>query len=181
MPGCGVRLRKGENVDSLQRRWPRLARAQFRRLSVVFLGFVLAAGLALGARSAVSDEEQATAEPFSHLDVKAFGLAGTFKPASLDGDRTVGVIVKLKGESVGKQNADALKQGNGLSKAEKAAIREQLKGQQGPVADRIAGLGGSVYAQYQDAYNGMAVRIPLKNLEALQALPEVVAVQPDGW
>ena len=67
-------------------------------------------------------EEQATAEPFSHLDVKAFGLAGTFKPASLDGDRTVGVIVKLKGESVGKQNADALKQGNGLSKASHSPV-----------------------------------------------------------
>ncbi len=167
-------------MDSVQRQIVRrFVHARFRRISIVFFGFVLAAGLALGAQSAVSDDEQATAAPFSHLDVRAFGLAGTFKPASLAGDRTVGVIVKLKGASVGEQAADAVKRGKPLSKAEKAALREALKNQQEPVANSIAGLNGRVWLQYQDAYNGLAVRIPLKNLGALQALPGVASVQPD--
>jgi minor extracellular serine protease Vpr len=158
----------------------RPARALFRRFPVVVLGLIVSAGLALGASSAISDEgEQPAAAPFSHLDVKAFGLAGTFKPASLDGDRTVGVIIKLKGASVGKQNADALKRGKELSKAEKAAIRDNLKGQQKSIVDRVKGLGGSVYAEYQDAYNGLAARVPLKNLASLRAIPGVDSVQLD--
>jgi minor extracellular serine protease Vpr len=173
---------KGARVVESLERWGRrnAAQTRVRRISVLLFGFVLAGGLALGARSAVSDEQDvATPAPFSHLDTKAFGLAGTFTPASLASDRTVGVILKLKGESVGQQRADALKQGKDLSKDQRAAIRDQLKQDQGPVADGIARLGGQVFEQYQDAYNGLAARVPLSSLPALQALPGVVAVQPD--
>jgi subtilisin family serine protease len=172
---------KGRNVGELLRRGlPRAARARSRRLAAVLFGLVLTAGFALGAQSAVSPEgEDATAAPFSHLDLRALGNAGGFKPLSLSGDRTVGVILKLKGESVGERQAEALNQGRQLSKAERAAIREQLRSQQRPVKDRIAGLGGRVFAEYQDAYNGLAVRAPLKSLAALEGLPEVVSLQPD--
>jgi minor extracellular serine protease Vpr len=164
----------------MRKRRSRAAEARFRRVSVVFVGLILAAGFAFGARSAVSDEDgTASAAPFSHLDIKATGFAGTFKPASLDPDRTISVIVKLKGASVGEQSATALKQGNGLSKAEKAAARDQLKAQQGPLADQIANLGGSVFERYQDAYNGLAVRIPLTNVAALSDLSDVASVQAD--
>jgi minor extracellular serine protease Vpr len=159
---------------------PHVARVRFRRLTAVVFGLVLAAGFALGAQSAVSQgDEEATAAPFSHLDLRAFGNAGTFKPLSLSGDRTVSVILKLKGASVAERAADALKQGKELTKAEKAAIREQLRNQQGPVIDRVSALGGQVFERYQDAYNGLAVRIALKNLGELRAIPDVAAVTPD--
>jgi len=164
----------------LGRGLPRAARGRVRRLTVVLVGLILAAGFALGAQSAASQgEEEATAAPFSHLDIRAFGNAGSFKPLSLAGDRTVGVILKLKGDSVGQRQIEARRQGRELTKAERAAIREQLRNQQAPVADRIGALGGTVFERYQDAYNGLAVRIPLKSLPALADLPEVASLQPD--
>jgi subtilisin family serine protease len=164
----------------LGRGLPRAARGRVRRLTVVLVGLILAAGFALGAQSAASQgDEEATAAPFSHLDIRAFGNAGSFKPLSLAGDRTVGVILKLKGDSVGQRQIEARRQGRELTKAERAAIREQLRNQQAPVADRIGALGGTVFERYQDAYNGLAVRIPLKSLPALADLPEVASLQPD--
>jgi minor extracellular serine protease Vpr len=170
-------------VNSLRRRVPRrVARARVRRLSVLLVGFVLAAALALGAQSAVAvsgDGEPDAVAPFAHLDITSVGNFGGFKPASLNGERTVSVIVKLKGAPVGDRQAEAKKQGRTLTKAERDAIRAQLRSQQGPVVDRISGLGGTVFERYQDAYNGLAVRIPMKNLAALAGLPEVAAIQPD--
>jgi minor extracellular serine protease Vpr len=140
----------------------------------------MAAALALGAKSAVGDGvEPAAATPFTHLDTTAVGNLGAFKPASLAGDRTISVILKLRGDSVGERQADARTQGRPLTKAERAALREQLKNQQGPIADRIAALGGTVFLRYQDAYNGLAVRIPMKSLAALAGLPGVESIQPD--
>jgi subtilisin family serine protease len=144
----------------------------------VLCGLVLAAGFALGAQSAVAQEgEEAPPAPFSHLDTKVVELAGTFRPASLAGDRTVSVILKLKGASVGEQAADALKRGKTLSQAERAAIRAQLKAAQEGLRGRIEAAGGKVLFNYQDAYNGVAVRVALKNIAALAALPGVERVR----
>jgi subtilisin family serine protease len=134
----------------------------------------------MGAQAATSDDEiDAGPAPFSHLDTQAYGLAGTFKPASLRGDRSVSVILKLKGASVGQSRAEALKQGRDLSKAEREAIRNRLKGEQDQLGSGIASLGGSVTEQYQDAYNGVAARIPLSKLAAVGGLAGVEAIYPD--
>lgn len=173
---------KGERVSKDLQRRDRRARVSVRlkRISVTFFAALLAAGLAVGARSAIADEsEAATAAPFAHLDTAATGLAGTFKPAMLGGNGTVSLILKLTGASVGQQRAEAIKRGKDLSKAEQAAIRDQLKNRQDNLAGNIAALGGKVYEQYQDAYNGMAVRVPLANVGAVSSLPGVVSVQPD--
>jgi minor extracellular serine protease Vpr len=170
----GRSITKGESVVSrLHRQGRRFA--QSGRISLVLIGLVLAAGMAIGAQSAVSDQGELVApKRFSHVNLKALGKNGLFKPASLAGDRTTSVIVKFSGKSVGEQSA-----GKSLSKAEKAALREQLKSQQGPVIDRIKGLGGKVYEQYQDAYNGAAVQIPLKDIGALGNVSGVEAIHPD--
>jgi minor extracellular serine protease Vpr len=153
----------------------RFARSQSGRISLVLIGLILVAGLAVGAQSAVSDQgDLAAAGRFSHVNLKALGKNGLFKPASLAGDRTASVIVKFSGKSVGEQSA-----GKSLSKAEKAALRDQLKNQQGPVVDRIKGLGGKVFEQYQDAYNGAAVQIPLKDVGALANVAGVESIHPD--
>jgi subtilisin family serine protease len=158
----------------------RFARSQSGRISLVLIGLILTAGLAIGAQSAVSDEgDLATAARFSHVDLKTLGKNGFFKPASLAADRTTSVIVRFSGKSVGEQAADALKSGKSLSKAERAVLREQLRNQQSPVLDQIKGLGGKVFEEYQDAYNGAAVQIPLKDLAALAAVPGIDAIHPD--
>jgi subtilisin family serine protease len=150
-------------------------------LSVVLGGLVLSAGLVVGAQSAVSSDEGdlATAASFSHVNLKNLGKNGLFKPASLANKGTARIIVRFSGKSVGDQAADALKSGKTLSKAERAAIRAQVKSQQGPALDKIKGLGGKVTEEYQDAYNGAAVQIPLSALPALANVPGVESIHPD--
>jgi minor extracellular serine protease Vpr len=101
-----------------------------------------------------------------------------FKPASLAADRKTTVIAKLKGDSVARREADAKKRGKSLSKAEKAAIRAELKAAQEGLRGRIERAGGQVRFDYQDAYNGVAVRAALKDIPAIAGLPGVVSVHP---
>jgi minor extracellular serine protease Vpr len=165
--------------DFVDRGRLRAARRVFRRLAVLLAGLVLAAGFTVGAQSAASqDGDDAVPARFSHIDIRTVGTGGGFKPLSLAGDRSVTVILKLSGKSVGQRQADALKQGQSLSKAERDAIRAQLKAAQNGIRGRIEAAGGKVLFEYQDAYNGMAVRTPLKDVPALAALPGVEAVKP---
>jgi minor extracellular serine protease Vpr len=168
-------------VDSFRGRAARrFSHPRVRRLSVVLSGFILAASLALGAQSAVSsDDDLAAAAPFSRINIAALGNAAGFKPASLVSSSTVNVILKLRDPSVGEQTVAARQQGHDLSKAQQAALREQLKSQQAPLVERIAALGGRVYEQYQEVYNGLAAAIPLDKVTTVAGLPGVVAVQPD--
>lgn len=101
-----------------------------------------------------------------------------FTPALADPTRQVKAIVEVQGEPVGRAQAEARKQGRELSPAEKAAHRNALRGRQEGVRARVGQLGGEVLADYQDAYNGVAVRVALKDLPQLAALPEVTAVHP---
>jgi minor extracellular serine protease Vpr len=162
--------------DSLRGGSLRAARSRLRRLSIVLLGLVTAGGLALGAQSAVSADDEPPAA-FSRIDLSTLGIAGGFKPASLAADRQVTLILKLRGDSVGQREAEARRQGRSLSKAERAAIRNQLKQAQDGLRGRIEGIGARVLFDYQDAYNGLAVRAALKDIAALAALPDVVSVR----
>ncbi|HEY6068016.1 MAG TPA: S8 family serine peptidase [Gaiellaceae bacterium] len=141
----------------------------------------MAGGLALGAKSAVSDEsEAASAAPFTHVDFTSLGFAKGFKPAALQGDRQVEVILKLRGQSVGERQADAQQNGQTLTKAQKDAIRDSLKAQQKATEAHVQSQGGRVLFDYQDAYNGIAARVPLKSLSSLRQAPNVVAVYPSS-
>ena len=152
--------------------------ARFARLSAFFSIGLLTTSVALAAPSIEAGDENPAPARFSHLNLNATGLAGTFKPASIAADRMTGVILKVSGDSVGQQRAAAKKQGRDLSDNERAAIRSQLKGQQDQLASSIAGLGGTTTQQYQDAYNGVAVQVPMSALPALAALPNVEAIYP---
>jgi minor extracellular serine protease Vpr len=143
---------------------------------MVVFGFVVAGGLALAAQSAVAAEDDPPA-PFSRIDLKTLGIAGGFKPASIAADRQVTLILRLRADSVGQREAEARRQGKTLSKAERAAIRAQLKSAQDALRGRIAGIGARVLFDYQDAYNGLAVRAALKDIGALAGLPDVVSVK----
>jgi minor extracellular serine protease Vpr len=155
-----------------------LAARRIARISAFFSIGLLTTSVALAAPSIEAGDENPAAVPFSHLDLKASGLAGSFKPASLAADRMTGVILKVSGDSVGQQRAAAKKQGRDLSDNEKAAIRAQLKGKQDQLAGSIAALGGTTTEQYQDAYNGVAAQVPMSALPALSALPNVEAIFP---
>lgn len=150
--------------------------ARARLLAALTTGVALTAVLTLGVQGAVA-QEAPTLEPFSRIDPSLVQGTG-WQPAALAGDRQVTVILKLRGESVGERAAQARRQGRDLSKAERDALRAQLKAQQDALRDDIQGAGGRVLFDYQDAYNGVAVSTPLRGLATLAALSGVERVFP---
>jgi minor extracellular serine protease Vpr len=104
----------------------------------------------------------------------AFNYSG-FKPSALRSGGDITAVVELSGDPVAKVEA---KRGKKLSSSEKAAIRADLKGKQQGVKARAQAAGGQVLYDYQDAYNGVAVRVPVNALASLVGAPGVVAVHP---
>ncbi len=64
-----------------------------------------------------------------------------------------------------------------LSGFESATVRSALATAQDALRPQLAALGAHVLGQYQDAYNGVKVRVALRDLARLTALPGVVSVQ----
>src|SRR2546423_4758157 len=87
----------------------------------------------------------------------------------------VPVVINMTGNSVAERQGTA---GRRLGRAEKDAIKAQLRSQQDALRAGIEGLGGSVLATYQSAYNGIKVRIARDGMAGLASLPGVVAVRP---
>ncbi len=137
---------------------------------------VLAIGLAASPAGAASGTSRA--DRFERLSVA--GMPTKLTPAAVDGSRRMNVIVQLAAKSVGQQQAQALRQGRSLTKAERAQARAELRRQQQPLVSRIEALGGKVYERYQDAYNGVAARVAVRDLPALESAPGVVAVHRVG-
>ncbi len=94
------------------------------------------------------------------------------------GTRSANVMVQLAAAPVAVRSADAQAVGQTLSKAEKQAIRRQVKQGQDALKTAIVNVGGKVQRQYQDAYNGIRVRISLRSVAKLAALPGVVSIHP---
>jgi subtilisin family serine protease len=104
------------------------------------------------------------------------GAAGKFVPASLS-NKQVTAVVQLGGAPVAVRNAKATKQGAKLTTDQKAAIRQQLRAQQDALHGQLAAAGARIVGQMQDAYNGIQVVVPQKNLAQLATLPGVTAVR----
>jgi minor extracellular serine protease Vpr len=106
------------------------------------------------------------------------GQRSGFRPAALDPDRLVTVMLEVAGEPVAAAQAQALDAGSELSDASRAALRTTLRGRQAPIRDGVEALDGRVLSAMQDAYNGVKVRLPRSALARVSALPGVVAVHP---
>src|SRR4029453_12091402 len=96
-----------------------------------------------------------------------------FKPGSLGSKATVTAIVQMQGDPVAKVEAQ---RGRKLTKAEKDSIRNDLEAKQQDVKSRAQGAGGTVLFDYQDAYNGVAVRVPASALPSLASAPGVASI-----
>lgn len=91
------------------------------------------------------------------------------------GKQPVTVVLQLAGEPVAVQQGNA---GRKLDRREKDQIKAQLRGSQDALHGNIQGMGGTVLANYQAAYNGVKVRVARDKLEQLASLPGVIAVRP---
>ena len=96
-------------------------------------------------------------------------------PNGIDDTSAVTVMVELSGDPVAVVQARA--PARELSRAEKDAIKADLKARQDAIKGDIAARGGTVLSQLQSAYNGMRVHIARTDAAALGTLPNVVAVR----
>ncbi len=149
------------------------------RLSALLGLVVLALTLVVGVNAATSvgGEDFTSVSRFQRIDPATISKVAGWKPAWVASNRQATVILQMAGDPVAKRVADARKQGKELTKAEKDAIRAQLKSRQDAIKGRIEAAGGRVLGDYQDAYNGVGVRIALKDVARLSGLPGVVAVR----
>jgi minor extracellular serine protease Vpr len=116
-----------------------------------------------------------TSQRFHRL---ATGAPTKFVPNVAQGGRLVKVIVQLKGTTVGARVAKAHAKGKNLSQTKRRTFRSQVRNSQRPLRSLVAKRGGTVLASYQDAYNGVAVKIKQRDVAALAKAPGVASVHP---
>ena len=97
-----------------------------------------------------------------------------FTPLGADPNRQTTVMLKMAGDSVAVAD---FKAGRTLSEDQKAQVRGDLESRQEAIKGDLAANGAEVLGQYQDAYNGIKVRVSASSLKALASLPNVVAVR----
>ena len=83
------------------------------------------------------------------------------------------VVVEMKGDPVAVVQAQ---KGRDLTTAERNSVKSTLKKAQDAIAGSIKNKGGKIQANMQSAYNGIQVSIPATQVDAVAALPNVVAV-----
>lgn len=142
-----------------------------RRLLTAAFGAALIVAAAIpAATSAQSPQtaQRATRVPFGSVDVR-------LHPGML-ADKVGNVMLELAGTPVIVRQADARAAGTSLSTAQRTSVRRALTAIQNGLRRSIAALGGRILGQYQDAYNGIKVRVNLRQVSRLAALPGVKAV-----
>jgi subtilisin family serine protease len=112
---------------------------------------------------------------FAKIDPALYGAAGKFVPASLS-NKPVTVVAQMAGAPVAVRDVAAKQQGQKLTAGEKAQIRQQLRAKQDALHGPLAAAGAKIVGQMQDAYNGIQVVVPQKNLTKLASLPGVTAL-----
>jgi minor extracellular serine protease Vpr len=144
-------------------------------LGLVVLGLTVVVGVQ--AATSVDGEDFTSVSRFERIKPATISKVADWKPAWVASNRQATVILQMAGDPVAKRVGDARKQGKELTKAEKDAIRADLKRRQDAIKGQIQAAGGRVLADYQDAYNGIGVRIALKDVASLSGLSGVQAVR----
>ena len=99
-------------------------------------------------------------------------------PFVLDPARQATVVVELAGSPVALHEAAALGQGKRLSVLGQTFVRAGLRARQDALVPSLTALGARILGQYQDAYNGIKVRVAVRDLARIGALPGVQRVVP---
>lgn len=139
------------------------------------IGFSVVA--AMSGSAATGDEDAASAR-FARVDaslLESVGQHPAFVPASLS-DRPVAAVLEMADAPVAVQEANTRNHGGSLSPSEKQALRQQLEAKQNALKGQLSAAGAQVVGQMQDAYNGIHVIVPQKNIPLLASLPGVAAI-----
>lgn len=133
---------------------------------------------AAGDAAPTGEEGSPSVARFAKIDpalLESSGQQGKFVPASLS-DRAIHLVVELSGDPVAVHSRNAKNQGSKLTPAQKDALRQQLRGQQSALHGPLANAAATIVGEMQDAYNGIHVIVPQKNVGQLASLPGVVAL-----
>ncbi len=99
----------------------------------------------------------------------------SFTAAAIGKDGRVTVVIEMTGDPVAVVQAE---KGSELSSGERKDVKSKLKKAQDSIRGSITGKGGEIQAQMQSAYNGFQASVPADQLDAVAALPGVVAIHP---
>ncbi len=102
-----------------------------------------------------------------HVDTSK--IDKSFQPMLAQPQRPVTVMLELAGQPAVRA---------GVTKSAQQSQAKSLRTAQAAVSAAVAKQGGKVLARYQYAYNGLRVRTTAGKLEALAAIPGVIAVRP---
>lgn len=102
-------------------------------------------------------------------------IDSSFTPAAIGADGRVTVVIEMTGDPVAVVQAET---GHELSAGERSDVKSKLKKAQDSIRGSITGKGGKIQAQMQSAYNGFQASVPATQLDAVAALPGVVAIHP---
>ncbi len=138
---------------------------------IVTVASVLALSIPASAAFAAPADDDPSARFEKTATSGAIGT--TARPLSVDANGRVTVVVEMKGDPVARVQAA---KGRELTASERSSIKSSLKKNQDAVASSIASKGGKIEAKMQSAYNGIQADIPAKQVDAVAALPNVVAV-----
>jgi minor extracellular serine protease Vpr len=141
---------------------------------------LLALAVVVGVQAAatpIDGESFTSVSRFQRINPQTISKVAGWKPAWIASNRQATVILQMAGDPVAKRVGDARSQGKDLTKAQKDAIRADLKAKQNAIKSQIQAAGGTIVGDYQDAYNGIGVRIALKDVNRLAGLPGVTAVR----
>ncbi|MGC5172799.1 S8 family peptidase [Microbacterium sp. DT81.1] len=157
-----------------------LTRSRLSRVvvaGVTLSGLLVAGGVpafAQDQRSLAAAPDEGPSSRFQQSPTR--GPVGTeVRPMSVGADGRVTVVVEMEGDPVAVVQAE---KGSELTTAERESIKSTLKKAQDAIAGSIEGSGGTIEARMQSAYNGIQASIPVEQVDAIEALPNVVAVHP---
>ena len=105
--------------------------------------------------------------PSRHVDISKIDTS--FRPMLAQPQRPVTVMLQLAGEPAVRA---------GVTKSAQQSQAKTLRTAQAAISAAVTRQGGKVQARYQYAYNGLRVRTTTGKLEALAAIPGVIAVRP---
>lgn len=142
----------------------------FRRSLAVVSALALAIATPTAAFAAAPNDDPSSR--FDTSDTKG-AVGTTVRPLSVGADGRVTVIIEMAGDPVAVAQA---KKGSKLSAAERKAIKNSLTANQDAITGSIKGKDGRIVATMQSAYNGIQVSLPADQVDAVAALPNVVAV-----
>jgi subtilisin family serine protease len=138
------------------------------------LALVLPSSAALSTSAALAASGDDPSSRFSQSG--SHGLVdSSISAASIGSDGRVTVIIEMSGDPVAVVQAE---KGRDLTATERSNVKGKLKKAQDSIRGSITGKGGKIQAQMQSAYNGIQASVPAEELDAVAALPGVVAIHP---